>query len=42
MTKEVMIAIQGLQATEEDRGDQVEVIIPGEYYYKNNKHFSFV
>lgn len=39
MTKDVMIVIRGLQATEEEQGDQVEVIVPGSYYCKNNKHF---
>lgn len=39
MTKEVFIAIRGLQAAPEDNSDKVEVIVPGEYYYRNNKHY---
>lgn len=39
MTKDVFIAIRGLQAVPEDKSDKVEVIVPGEYYYRNNKHY---
>lgn len=38
MTKEVLIRIRGLQMTEEDQ-DNVEVILPGDYFFKNGKHY---
>jgi len=38
VTKDVMIAITGLQFA--DEGDEpVEVVAPGKYYKKGNKHF---
>lgn len=39
MTKEVLISIKGLQTSPQDETDTVEVISPGEYYYKNGKHY---
>lgn len=39
MTKDVLLSITGLQSAPENGSDTVEVIAPGEYYYKNNKHF---
>lgn len=40
MTKEVLVSICGLQlAPEESQEDSVELIAPGEYYYKNEKHY---
>ena len=38
MTKEVLIRISGLHMMEQD-SDQVEMIITGEYYWKNGKHY---
>lgn len=43
MTREVLIAIQGLQfaddgGTEEEQ-EKVESIFPGEYFYKNGAHY---
>lgn len=41
MTKEVLISIRGVQkeGDPEDRNDPIEVIVPGQYYFKNNKHY---
>ena len=39
MTKDVMIKICGLQMGEEADGEPIEMVISGEYYYKNNKHY---
>lgn len=41
MTKDVLLSISGLQfAAEEDgTGEPVEVITPGDYYKKNDKHY---
>lgn len=43
MTKDILLKISGLQFTA-DNGDAnepepVEIIAPGEYYYKNGKHY---
>jgi len=38
MTKDVLVAISGLQFDTQDN-DTVEVITPGEYYLKGNKHY---
>ncbi len=41
MTKDILLSISGLQfAAEEDGvGEPVEVITPGDYYKKNDKHY---
>ena len=39
MTNEVLVSISGLQMAPDEQTDSVEVIAPGEYYYRNNKHF---
>lgn len=39
MTKDILVSISGLQMAPDDQSDSVEVIAPGEYYYRNNKHF---
>ena len=39
MTKEVLLTIKGLQVSPEDESDTVEMLAPGEYYYRNDKHF---
>lgn len=38
MTKEVLLAISGIQMSVEDE-DAVEMFAPGEYYFRNGKHF---
>ena len=39
MTKEVIISIRGLQNGPETDGEPIEMIVAGEYFYKNNKHY---
>lgn len=39
MTKEVIVSICGLQNGAETEGEPIEMIVPGEYYFKNNKHY---
>lgn len=39
MTKEVLISIAGLQFGEEADGDKIEIITPGNYYKKKNRHY---
>ncbi|MBE5934833.1 MAG: DUF1934 domain-containing protein [Lachnospiraceae bacterium] len=38
MTKDVLISISGLQY-DIDENETVEVVTPGKYYFKNNKHY---
>lgn len=41
MTKDILLTISGLQfaAQEDGAGEPVEVITPGDYYKKNDKHY---
>lgn len=43
MTKEILLKISGLQFTADNEDsnepDPVEIIAPGEYYFKNGKHY---
>lgn len=39
MTKEVLIAIAGLQFESNENDEQIEVITAGDYYQKNGKHY---
>lgn len=41
MTKDILVTISGLQFAAEDdgAGEAVEVITPGDYYKKNDKHY---
>ncbi len=41
MTKEVLVTIRGMQFTKQEEEDlePVEVIMAGDYYKKNNKHY---
>lgn len=39
MTKDVIITICGLQNGPETDGEPIEMIVSGEYFYKNNKHY---
>lgn len=39
MTKDVIIIICGLQNGPETDGEPIEMIVTGEYFYKNNKHY---
>lgn len=39
MTKDVIITICGLQNGPETDGEPIEMMVSGEYFYKNNKHY---
>ena len=39
MTKEIILTISGLHATDGETDDPVEVITPAEYFFKNEKHY---
>ena len=39
MTRDVIITICGLQAGPDTDGEPIEMIVTGEYFYKNNKHY---
>jgi uncharacterized beta-barrel protein YwiB (DUF1934 family) len=39
MTKDVLLSITGLQFSPDQESNSVEVISPGEYYYRNGRHF---
>lgn len=39
MTKDILLSIRGLQVAEDTQNESVEVIVPGEYYFRNGKHF---
>lgn len=39
MTKEVLLSISGLQLSPDEERETVEVIAPGEYYYRGGKHY---
>lgn len=39
MTKDILISIKGLHALGEEEPDMVELIIPGSYYKKGDRHF---
>ena len=39
MTKDVLLSIKGLQIGENEQNDTIEVISPGDYYFRNGRHF---
>lgn len=39
MTKDIILTISGLHATDGETDDPVEVMSPGQYYFKNGKHY---
>lgn len=39
MTKEIILTISGLHVTDGETDDPVEVLSPGQYYFKNGKHY---
>ena len=39
MTKEVLVSLCGLQLAPDEQSDTVDVIAPGEYYFRNGKHY---
>lgn len=39
MTKDIILTISGLHATDGEADDPVEIMAPGQYYLKNGKHY---
>lgn len=39
MTKDIILTISGLHETDGEADDPVEVMSPGQYYFKNGKHY---
>lgn len=39
MTKDIILTISGLHATDGEMDEPVEIMSPGQYYYKNGKHY---
>lgn len=39
MTKDIIITISGLHGTDGDADEPIEIITPGQYFYKNGKHY---
>ena len=40
MQKDVLISVRGLQMLDEEGGDApIEIIVPGEYYFRNGSHY---
>lgn len=39
MTRDVIITVCGLQVGPDADGEPIEMIVAGEYFYKNNKHY---
>ena len=39
MTREVLLKVQGLQIAPGEESEAIEVIAPGEYYFRNGKHY---
>lgn len=39
MTKEVIVTIRGLQNGPQTDGEPIEMMVVGEYFFKNNKHY---
>lgn len=39
MNKEVLVSVNGLHMSPESDTDTVEIIAPGEYYFRNGKHY---
>lgn len=39
MTKDVLVSLKGLQLSPDEQSEAIEVIAPGDYYLRNNKHY---
>ena len=39
MTKDVLITISGIQTIDGEVNDPIETVTPGEYYFRNGKHY---
>ena len=41
MDKNVLVSVEGLHFTDDPKGDRIEIITPGSYYKKRDKHYVF-
>lgn len=39
MTKDVLITVSGVQQDVNGAGDPIELMVPGTYHFRNNKHY---
>ena len=39
MTKDVLITICGIQKRDGETDEPIETVTPGEYYFRNGKHY---
>jgi len=39
MTKEIILTISGMHATDGEADEPIEIMTPGQYYLKNGKHY---
>lgn len=39
MEKDVLVSVEGLQFSDNPEGDRIEIITPGSYYRKKDKHY---
>ncbi len=39
MTKDVLITVSGVQQDANGAGDPIELMVPGTYHFRNNKHY---
>lgn len=40
MKKDVLIRVRGLQMMDtEDEQEPIEIVVPGQYYYRNGSHY---
>lgn len=39
MTKDIILTISGLYSTEGETDDPIEIISPGQYFFRNGKHY---
>lgn len=39
MDRDVLVSVEGLQFADDPRGDRIEIITPGSYFKKKDKHY---
>lgn len=39
MNKNVLIHVRGLQMVDEEGNEPIEIVVPGEYYFRNGSHY---
>lgn len=39
MTREIILTISGIHATDGEKAEPIEILTPGQYYLKNGKHY---